>query len=176
MTLIWPLSWLMPLLHFSYGGNGEFVQTLVGERLTLITPKRFQSANSCLLVKVYPRESPQSGRVPVAELTKSQWNPVPDYKDRLTPGDGVEFKEATYNDNGNYEITCNNIRKIIIQVEVLVPHELRVSAGDSVKLPCYFNTKARSVEGVRWEQGQELVMENYFTSNELNSGENSKER
>ncbi|KAK7909965.1 hypothetical protein WMY93_014649 [Mugilogobius chulae] len=154
----------VPLL---LSADAEFVHTLVGENLTLVSSDRCWGAVKGSLVHL---SSPGKSR-DVAKLKKSQWSPSSGYEARFAVGDAVVFEEAAFNDNGLYELTCNTISKtVMIQVEVLIPYEVQATVGQSVKLPCYFSTIAQVLKSVRWEQDTDLVLEQWFESGETHCG------
>ncbi|XP_055015697.1 uncharacterized protein LOC129410827 [Boleophthalmus pectinirostris] len=161
---------LLFLLRCISGGSGAYVETLVGERVTLVDPERCPSG-SLLQHQLTPQHAPQH----VAIFRKGQWSPASGYEDRLTPGGGVEFKQAMINDEGIYILNCSPIAKVL-ELKVLVPYDMCCSLGGSVKLPCYFKTREEAIKSVRWKRGSELVIEHRFEPKKILYGDRFRGR
>lgn len=148
--------------------SSEFIQTLVGQNLSLVSRGRCLKSTKGSVVQVPPHGSSRD----VARIVDGVWTPRPDFEGRFSPGGAVEFKDAAFSDNGVYELTCSSLPKtVIIQVEVLVPFQVRASVGQSVRLPCHFLTAGVKVESVRWDRDSDLVLQKDLKLRETLSGD-----
>lgn len=144
---------------------GEFIQTLIGDNIKFESSEKCRKARTGLLVHLLSDGTTHD----VAMLVNGLWTPDSLYKSQLSPGEEtVVLKDAAFNDNGVYELSCNLLsRAVIVQVEVLVPFELSVGEGQSARLPCHFATAGKSAESVQWERESQLVFKQLFKTGEV---------
>ncbi|XP_069028276.1 matrix remodeling-associated protein 8-like isoform X2 [Embiotoca jacksoni] len=71
----------------------------------------------------------------------------------------VILNNADMNDNGLYEFTYNRDLLHLIQVDVLIPYEVSVTAGETAPLPCHAVTSGESVQSFLWEKDGESVLQ-----------------
>ncbi|XP_028260890.1 uncharacterized protein LOC114435420 [Parambassis ranga] len=148
---------------------GELVQVLQGDPVKFPPPPKCRTGEEAALIH---RLRDDSSRLVASCPLNQDWKPGPDYSDRINQSASVVLSAANLNDHGLYEFTCKQRIVKHLQLDVLVPFEAHVSAGGTVRLPCYTVTAGESVQSVRWERHGELVLQRRSTE----SGKDSEER
>ncbi|XP_034417429.1 uncharacterized protein LOC117750357 isoform X2 [Cyclopterus lumpus] len=142
---------------------GECVHVLLGDPVTFPEIENCPINDSGKLSKV------ENHRIsPVAVRERGVWKPVGNYEDRGIHGAPFAFNSTVYTDTGLYELGCGG-REHTIHLSVLIGFEESVSEGGPAKLLCYY-TKVQHVHSIRWEKGQETVLELNVSSGEVTYG------
>ncbi|KAM8746608.1 uncharacterized protein AB9X84_014809 isoform 2-T2 [Acanthopagrus schlegelii] len=94
----------------------------------------------------------------LARLVGGVWQPTEDYKDRVhhVSASSVNLTWINFNDDAFYEFTCKTDLITIIDVTVVFPYDVRVSEGETARIPCFSSTER--IQGVRWERDGELIL------------------
>ncbi|XP_030287655.1 uncharacterized protein LOC115590438 isoform X2 [Sparus aurata] len=96
----------------------------------------------------------------VATLVGGVWKPAEDYKHRIhhVSASSVKLSGLNFNDDAFYEFTCNHDLIKTIQLTVIFPYDVRVSEGETARIPCYSSTEGLQGGSARWERDGELVL------------------
>ncbi|XP_030286067.1 uncharacterized protein LOC115589365 [Sparus aurata] len=96
----------------------------------------------------------------VANRVGGVWKPAEDYKDRIhhVSASSVNLTRVNFNDDAFYEFTCKSDLITIIQLTVVFPYDVRVSEGETARIPCYSSTEGLQGGSARWERDGELVL------------------
>ncbi|XP_030285676.1 leucine-rich repeat and immunoglobulin-like domain-containing nogo receptor-interacting protein 1-B [Sparus aurata] len=96
----------------------------------------------------------------VANRVGGVWKPADDYKDRIhhVSASSVNLTRVNFNDDAFYEFTCKSDLMKTIQLTVIFPYDVRVSEGETARIPCYSSTEGLQGGSARWERDGELVL------------------
>ncbi|XP_030609946.1 uncharacterized protein LOC115797500 [Archocentrus centrarchus] len=134
-----------------------------------LSADRVCTAQEFTLIHRLRDDSPRT----VATLVNGVWTPGDRYRERVEHSStlSVWLTRVNYNDKGYYEFTCAGQVVTTIELEVLMisNNNLSVAEGDTVTLPCYFQTAGDSVDFLVWERNGEPVL-NQSLSGELRYG------
>ena len=139
---------------------GIHILCVLGKLVNLNDTVQLTVNGSCAAADMQLVRVPKTDHTPrtLARLVGGVWQPAEDYRDRVhhVSASSVNLTWVNFNDDAFYEFTCKTDLITIIDVTVVFSYDVRVSEGETARIPCFSSTER--TQGVRWERDGELIL------------------